>query len=120
MFTPYGLRSLTPADHRFRPVYSGSPRERDSAYHQGTVWAWLMGAFVDSLTRIYPKGRKLNRYVDRIIETFVDHLEDAGLGQISEIFDGEEPHLPRGCFAQAWSVAEILRILDDGKPRSSS
>jgi predicted glycogen debranching enzyme len=111
LYTPYGLRTLSPADPRYRPIYIGSPYERDSAYHQGTAWAWLMGAFIDSLRKTYPKGRKLNRYIGRIFETYFRQMEEAGIGQISEIFDGDEPHNPRGCFAQAWSVAEILRVL---------
>ncbi|MCO6511750.1 MAG: glycogen debranching enzyme family protein [Aridibacter famidurans] len=111
LFTPYGLRSLSPEDPRFRPVYIGSPYERDSAYHEGTVWAWPMGAFIDALRKVYPKGRKLNQHLELIFESFLKHTEQAGIGQISEIFDGSEPHRPRGCFAQAWSVAEILRVL---------
>ncbi|HUF04825.1 MAG TPA: amylo-alpha-1,6-glucosidase [Aridibacter sp.] len=111
LFTPYGLRSLSPSDPAYRTVYTGSPYERDSAYHQGTVWAWPMGAFIDSLRRVYPKGRKLNQHLELIFESFLKHTEEAGIGQISEIFDGGEPHQPRGCFAQAWSVAEILRVL---------
>lgn len=110
LFTPFGLRSLSPSDPRFRREYLGDVYERDSAYHQGTVWAWLMGAFIDSLRKVYPKGRKLNQHLDLIFASFLEHTEEAGLGQISEIFDGAAPHHPRGCFAQAWSVAEILRV----------
>jgi predicted glycogen debranching enzyme len=115
LYTPFGLRTLSPSDPRYRSIYIGSPYERDSAYHQGTTWAWLMGAFIDSLRKTYPKGRKLNRYIDRIFETYLKHTEQAGIGQISEIFDGGEPHSPRGCFAQAWSVAEVLRVLKSGR-----
>ncbi|QQS43209.1 MAG: glycogen debranching enzyme family protein [Acidobacteriota bacterium] len=111
LFTPYGLRSLSPEDPAYRAIYIGSPYERDSAYHQGTVWAWPMGAFIDSLKKVYPKGRKLNQHLDLIFESFLKHTEEAGVGQISEIFDGGAPHRPRGCFAQAWSVAEILRVV---------
>ncbi|REJ75430.1 MAG: glycogen debranching protein [Acidobacteria bacterium] len=113
LFTPFGLRTLAPSDPAFRPIYIGGPRERDSAYHEGTVWAWLMGAFLDALGRTYPKGRKLNQYREMIFASFLGHTEEAGLGQISEIFDGAEPHHPRGTSAQAWSVAEILRALGD-------
>ncbi|MDH3492422.1 MAG: amylo-alpha-1,6-glucosidase [Acidobacteriota bacterium] len=112
LFTPVGLRSLAPSDPAYRGVYTGSPCERDSAYHQGTVWAWLMGAFVESLRRTYPKGRKFKQYELRIRRGFEKHLEEHGVGQVSEIFDGDEPHKPRGCFAQAWSVAELLRVFD--------
>lgn len=110
LFTPVGLRSLSPEDKQYEGIYIGDPYHRDSAYHQGTVWAWLMGAFIVSLERTYPKGRKHKQYIDRILEGFKAHLKDEGIGQISEIFDGNEPHEPRGCFAQAWSVAEILRV----------
>jgi predicted glycogen debranching enzyme len=111
LFTPVGLRSLSADNAQYQGIYIGSPYKRDSAYHQGTVWAWLMGAFITSLERTYPKGRKHKQYVDKILEGFQKHLRDEGVGQISEIFDGDEPHEPRGCFAQAWSVAEILRVI---------
>jgi predicted glycogen debranching enzyme len=111
LFTPVGLRSLAPSAPDYCGIYTGTPYERDSAYHQGTVWAWLMGAFISSLERTYPKGRKHKQYVEKILEGFEAHLRNAGVGQISEIFDGDEPHHPRGCFAQAWSVAEILRVI---------
>lgn len=111
LFTPLGLRSLSPGDQNYRSIYKGSPYERDSAYHQGTVWAWLMGAFITSVKRVYPNGRKSKKYVSDILKGFNAHLKTAGIGQISEIFDADEPHIPRGCFAQAWSVAEILRVI---------
>ena len=111
LFTPVGLRSLSPNDERYRAIYQDSPYERDSAYHQGTGWAWLMGAFITSVQRTYPKGRKSKQYVEKILDGFNEHLETEGIGQISEIFDGDKPHQPRGCFAQAWSVAEILRVI---------
>jgi len=111
LFTPLGLRSLSPGDQNYRSIYKGSPYERDSAYHQGTVWAWLMGAFITSVKRVYPNGRKSKKYISDILKGFNAHLKTAGIGQISEIFDADEPHIPRGCFAQAWSVAEILRVI---------
>lgn len=111
LFTPVGLRSLSKDNPQYQGIYIGNPYKRDSSYHQGTVWAWLMGAFVTSLERTYPKGRKYKQYVNKILEGFEAHLRDEGIGQISEIFDGDEPHEPRGCFAQAWSVAEILRVI---------
>jgi predicted glycogen debranching enzyme len=107
LLTPVGLRSLSPQDAQYRPVYIGSPFERDSAYHQGTVWGWLIGAFVDAHRKVYPGDE--NR-VAEILEGFKNHLTGAGLGQISEIFDADAPHKPRGCMAQAWSVAEVLRV----------
>ena len=111
LFTPVGLRSLSADNPDYQGIYIGDPYKRDSAYHQGTVWAWLMGAFIKSLERTYPKGRKHKQYVNKILEGYQQHLRDEGVGQISEIFDGDEPHEPRGCFAQAWSVAEILRVI---------
>ncbi len=111
LWTPIGLRSLSADNDQYQGIYIGDPYKRDSAYHQGTVWAWLMGAFITSLERTYPKGRKHKQYVDKILKGFEAHLSDEGIGQISEIFDGNEPYEPRGCFAQAWSVAEILRVI---------
>ena len=111
LFTPLGLRSLSPDNNNYRPIYIGSPYERDSAYHQGTVWAWLMGAFITSLKRVYPNGRKSKKYVNEILEGFNAHLKEGGIGHISEIFDADAPHKSRGCFAQAWSIAEILRVI---------
>ncbi len=70
-----------------------------------------MGAFIESLQKVYPRGRKSKQYIDKILDGFNAHLTEEGIGQISEIFDGDTPHQPRGCFAQAWSVAEILRVL---------
>ena len=110
LLTPIGLRSLSPADPRYCPVYIGSPFDRDSAYHQGTVWAWMIGGFVDAFRRVYPDD--IAR-VDEIIAGFEPHLSEAGIGQVSEIFDADPPHTPRGCFAQAWSVAELLRVAVD-------
>jgi glycogen debranching enzyme len=107
LLTTVGLRSLAPHDPQYIPYYVGSGAERDSAYHQGTVWAWLIGPFVDAYRRVYPKREDR---VTEILSGFQKHLAEAGLGQISEIFDAEEPHTPRGCFAQAWSVAEVLRV----------
>lgn len=108
LLTPVGLRSLSPLDPNYVPIYIGSPFDRDSAYHQGTVWAWLIGGFVDAYRRAYPdnQGR-----VAEILSGFERHLYEAGVGQISEIFDADAPHTPRGCPAQAWSVAEVLRII---------
>jgi predicted glycogen debranching enzyme len=107
LLTPFGLRSLSPSDPAFVPVYEGSPLDRDSAYHQGTVWAWLIGSFADAYRRVYPADTDRIR---QLLEPFRAHLLHAGLGQISEIFDATSPFRPRGCFAQAWSVAEVLRL----------
>lgn len=107
LLTPVGLRSLSPRDSRYVPIYIGSPYARDSAYHQGTVWAWLIGGFVDAYRRVFPECE------DRIagfLSGFDAHLNEGAMGQIAEIFDADPPHYPRGCFAQAWSVAEVLRV----------
>lgn len=110
LLTPVGLRSLSPKDKNYRPIYRGSPLERDSAYHQGTVWAWLTGAFVDAYRKVNANGRKTEERVSEILQGFENLMTEAGLGQISEIFDAAAPHTPRGCIAQAWSVAEVLRV----------
>lgn len=107
LFTPRGLRSLSPQDPSYRSRYLGGPWERDGAYHQGIVWGWLMGPFLTALARLHgDAGKKRGR---AIVEGFTEHLYEAGLGSVSEIFDAEPPFAPRGCFAQAWSVAELLR-----------
>ena len=111
LLTPVGLRSLSPKDPPYVPIYIGSPLERDGSYHQGTVWGWLIGGFIDAYRRVNPKTQKTEKRIGEILHGFELHLSEAGLGQISEIFDGDAPHAPRGCFAQAWSVAEVLRVL---------
>ena len=107
LLTPRGLRSLSPRDPAYHPTYSGSPLERDGAYHQGTVWAWLMGPYITALVRY--RGEDGQRQGRRLISGFRSHLTEAGIGTVSEIFDGDAPHSPRGCISQAWSVAELLR-----------
>lgn len=105
LVTPFGLRTLS-ADHPdYKAHYRGDLTARDAAYHQGTVWPWLMGHFVDAYLRVYADRARAHR----LLQSFPDHLRDAGVGSISEVFDAEEPHAPGGCIAQAWSVAEILR-----------
>ena len=106
LLTPMGLRSLSPHDPAYVPYYRGTPFERDSAYHQGTVWAWLIGPFVDGYRKVYPEREDR---IQEFLAPLAGHLNEAGVGQISEIFDAEPPHAPRGCTAQAWSVAEVLR-----------
>ncbi|HVU35727.1 MAG TPA: amylo-alpha-1,6-glucosidase [Opitutaceae bacterium] len=106
LLTPRGLRSLSPHAKEFKAKYSGDLRSRDAAYHQGTVWAWLIGPFVDAWIKVHPDQRTQAR---RFLEGFVPHLDEACVGSISEIFDAEAPFTPRGCIAQAWSVAEVLR-----------
>jgi predicted glycogen debranching enzyme len=106
LLTPVGLRSLAPGHPDYKSRYDGDLRARDAAYHQGTVWAWLIGPFVDAWLRVHPADRLGAR---RLLDAFPRHLSEACVGSISEIFDAEEPFTPRGCVAQAWSVAEVLR-----------
>jgi predicted glycogen debranching enzyme len=105
--TPVGLRSLAPGHPDYKPKYFGDLRARDLAYHQGTVWAWLIGPFVDAWIKVHGEAARARA----LLEGFQAHLTEAGVGSISEIFDAEYPFLPRGCIAQAWSVAEVLRCL---------
>jgi glycogen debranching enzyme len=102
------LRSLAPDEPDFKPRYFGDLRARDAAYHQGTVWAWLIGPFIDAWLKVHPDDRGKARELLAGFETVV---AEAGIGSISEIFDAEPPFTPRGCIAQAWSVAEVLRCL---------
>ncbi len=106
LLTPVGLRSLAPDHSDYKPQYFGDLRARDAAYHQGTVWAWLIGPFIDAWLKVYPDDRATAR---SFLEGFVSHLGEACIGSISEIFDADAPFTPRGCIAQAWSVAEVLR-----------
>jgi len=109
LLTPYGLRSLAPSDPQYRGRYEGDQRSRDGAYHQGTVWPWLMGPFITAYMKVNGRTKKGREKAAQWLAGFSEHLRDAGLGQVSEIFDGDAPHRPRGCIAQAWSVAELLR-----------
>src|SRR4029077_4459726 len=106
LLTPVGLRSLAPDHPDYKTKYFGDLRARDAAYHQGTVWAWLIGPFIDAWLKVHPKDRKGAR---NFLQGFGAHLDEACIGSISEIFDAEAPYTPRGCIAQAWSVAEVLR-----------
>jgi predicted glycogen debranching enzyme len=111
LLTPYGLRSLAPSDPQYRGRYSGDPVSRDSAYHQGTVWPWLMGPFISAYVKVNKGSEAARRQAEEWLGPLQQHLSEAGLGQISEVFDGDPPHHPGGCMAQAWSVGEILRCL---------
>jgi predicted glycogen debranching enzyme len=106
LLTPVGLRSLGPGHPDYKPNYNGDLRARDAAYHQGTVWGWLIGPFIDAWLRVNPGNPMEAR---KYLTGFVDHLGEACMGSISEVFDAEPPFTPRGCIAQAWSVAEVLR-----------
>ena len=118
LLTPYGLRTLSPRDPKYQGRYDGDPRSRDGAYHQGTVWPWLLGPFLTSYVKVHGNTEEARRRADRFLDPLRLHLLEAGLGQISEVFDGDVPQRPGGCFAQAWSVAEVLRTyMEDAKGR---
>jgi predicted glycogen debranching enzyme len=121
LLTPYGLRTLAPSDPHYRPRYEGDVWSRDSAYHQGTVWPWLAGPYFASVLRYSEDSEQALGEAQSWLDRFSGHLQEACLGQISEIFDADEPHNPRGCIAQAWSVGELLRLakLVDQKARES-
>ncbi len=108
LLTPFGLRSLARNHPDYKPTYDGDLRSRDAAYHQGTVWGWLIGPFIDAWLKVHPHDRA---GALRLLDGFRETLADACIGTISEVFDAEPPYLPRGCAAQAWSVAEVLRCL---------
>jgi predicted glycogen debranching enzyme len=105
LLTPYGLRSLAPDHPQYQGHYGGDQYQRDSAYHQGTVWGWLLGPFVLAHLRVYGNPAQARQF----LEPMADHLSAHGIGSLSEIFDGDAPMTPRGCIAQAWTVAEVLR-----------
>jgi predicted glycogen debranching enzyme len=109
LLTPFGLRTLAPSDPQYRGRYTGDQASRDGAYHQGTVWPWLMGPFLTAYTKVHGRSEPARRQAESWLSAFKDRLSDSGLGQVSEIFEGDEPHRPVGCIAQAWSVAELLR-----------
>jgi glycogen debranching enzyme len=108
LVTPVGLRSLAPGSPDYKARYFGDLRSRDAAYHQGTVWAWLAGPFIDAWLKAHPEDRAGARH---FLDGFRHHLGEACIGSVSEVFDAEEPFTPRGCVAQAWSAAEVLRAL---------
>ena len=113
LWTPLGPRSLSPNDPAYRPIYTGGPLERDGAYHQGTVWPWLAGAFVEAWVRVRGSTAEAKRDArERFVAPLLRHLDAAGLGHVSEIADGSRPHVPKGCPFQAWSVGELLRLVE--------
>ncbi len=111
LLTPCGLRTLSPADPAYRGRYRGNPAERDGAYHQGTVWPWLLGAFGEAALRVADNPEREKEDLRQYLRAFLrQHLVEAGIGSVSEVFDGDAPHRPGGCIAQAWSVAELIRL----------
>jgi predicted glycogen debranching enzyme len=111
LYTPVGLRSLPEGDEHYIQKYGGDQWHRDSAYHEGTVWSWLLGAYTDAVIKVYKKTGKTK--AQKIINDFKYHLNEGCIGSVSEIFDAAAPHHPRGCIAQAWGVAEILRVMKE-------
>jgi len=109
LLTPRGLRSLAPDDSSYCGVYAGGPDERDGAYHQGTAWPWLLGPYVDAVFAVEDSERARGEAAG-LLEGLLESMDETGLGQIGEIFDGDSPHRPRGCIAQAWSVAAAIHI----------
>jgi glycogen debranching enzyme len=112
LLTPLGLRTLAPGSRDYRPHYLGGVRERDGAYHQGTVWPWLIGAFVEAWLRVHcctQNAKEFSRH--KFLSPLIKHLDEAGLGHVSEIADAEPPFTPRGCPFQAWSLGELIRML---------
>ena len=111
LWTPLGLRSLAPEEPGYTPKYEGGVTDRDGVYHQGTVWPWFMGPFVEAWVRVRgstPEAKQEAR--QRFLAPLLEHLNNTGLGHVSEIADGSPPHTPRGCPFQAWSLAELLRL----------
>jgi predicted glycogen debranching enzyme len=115
LMTSHGLRSLAPGNPAYSGTYGGDLRSRDGAYHQGTVWSWLIGPFVNAHLRVYNDPDQALSFLLPLVR----HLADGGVGSISEIFDGDPPFTPRGCFAQAWGVAEMLRAWHEIQRRSN-
>ena len=116
LLTPVGLRTLAASDPRYRPRYAGDQFSRDGAYHNGTVWPWLIGPFLDAYLRVNDRSTDAVRQVRTWLKPLMSHFADDGcIGQMAEIFDGDEPRRPVGCFAQAWSIAEVLRVAADLK-----
>jgi len=110
LLTPYGLRTLDPSSEQYKPKYTGPQRDRDEAYHQGTVWPYLIGPFIEAYLKINQFSLESKKQASEFIQPLLRHLEEYGcLGSVSEIFDADPPHEPKGCFAQAWSVAELIR-----------
>ncbi|MFI5378803.1 MAG: amylo-alpha-1,6-glucosidase [Tepidisphaerales bacterium] len=110
LLTPYGLRTLARNDPNYHGRYTGGPMSRDRAYHNGTVWGWLMGPFLEAYLKVHAHSADAQRQARVWLQPLIDHMNQSCIGQISECFEGDEPHRPVGCPAQAWSVAEVLRI----------
>jgi predicted glycogen debranching enzyme len=119
LYTPKGLRSLSPDHEQYTPHYGGNQYQRDAAYHQGAVWSWLIGPYIDAIMKVQDyigwNGLKGKKKAQKVADVFVTHLNEGCIGNVSEIFDAEAPHHTRGCVAQAWGVGEILRVIQEYK-----
>ena len=109
LYATYGLRTLDQEDAEYQPYYKGRLHDRDAAYHQGTAWAFPLGALITAYVKVFGKTEQTKTYAAKLLEPMADHLRDGCVGSIAEIFDGNEPNISRGTYAQAWSVGEILR-----------
>jgi glycogen debranching enzyme len=109
LLTPVGLRSLAPSDPQYHGKYGGDSRSRDSVYHQGTVWPWLLGPFLKAYVEVNQRSPKALKQAADWLSELARFIENEGAGQLPEVFDGDAPHRPGGCIAQAWSVSELLR-----------
>ena len=109
LLTPYGLRTLAQGESKYCGRIEGGPRQRDAAYHNGTVWPWLIGAFIEAYLKVNESSEEARAQARAWLSPLLKHMDEACLGQICEVFDGDAPQRPGGCFAQAWSVAEVLR-----------
>lgn len=109
LFTPFGLRTLSPEDNRYHPRYEGTMFQRDSAYHQGTVWPWLMGPFIKAFLRVNNYSQSSKNWAMDLLQPLLTHFKEQGcINSVCEVFDGDPPQKPNGCFAQAWSVAQLI------------
>jgi glycogen debranching enzyme len=125
LLTPIGLRSLAPGEPGYCPRYRGGVQERDGAYHQGTVWPWLIGPFVEAHVRVCGETADVKRAArERFLAPLLAHVDEGGLGHVSEVADADAPHMPGGCPFQAWSLGELLRldrvVLAEQRPASRS
>jgi glycogen debranching enzyme len=109
LLTPRGLRSLSPDDSGYKGYYFGNQYTRDVAYHNGTVWAWLLGHFAEAYLKLHDKSGK--NFIEKIIKGFDSVMTQYGVGTVAEIYDGDPPHRPKGAISQAWSVGELLRMM---------
>jgi predicted glycogen debranching enzyme len=111
LLTPYGLRTLSESDPNYKGRYEGNPYQRDSAYHQGTVWPWLIGPFISAYFKVHGNTPETRQHARDLLKPLEQHFSEGCLGQISEIYDGSVPQFERGCFAQAWSVGQIMQVM---------